>query len=165
MSKVTSSQTYQKGSWILHMLRGVVGTDNFWNGIRAYYKKYYNKNATTSDFRSAMEEASGMDLERFFEQWLYKGGALKYAGDWQYNSNKGLVEISIIQSQDDGSEFKMPLEVGIYFDGDIKPQFEQILVDERSNSFNIKVVNKPIKIVLDPNKWLLMESNFSEVNE
>ena len=40
MSKVTSIQTYQKGSWMLHMLRGVVGTDVFWKGIQSYYKKY-----------------------------------------------------------------------------------------------------------------------------
>lgn len=66
MGKVTSIQTYQKGSWILHMLRGVVGTDIFWKGIRAYYKKYKDSNATTEDFRREMEEASGQDLEAFF---------------------------------------------------------------------------------------------------
>jgi len=165
MGKVTSSHTYQKGSWILHMLRGVVGTDNFWNGIRAYYKKYYNKNATTSDFRLVMEETSGMDLEWFFQQWLYKGGALKYDGGWQYNSKKSLVEISIDQVQKDGYEFKMPLDIGIYFAGDNDPQFENVLVDKNENTFTIKVPAEPEKIVLDPNKWVLMESAFREVNK
>ncbi len=80
MAKVTSSQTYQKGSWVLHMLRGVVGTENFWKGIKSYYKKYQDSNATTGDFQREMEEASGMDLSVFFEQWLYKGGTLKYVG-------------------------------------------------------------------------------------
>jgi aminopeptidase N len=161
MSKVTSSQTYQKGSWVLHMLRGVVGTDVFWSGIRTYYKKYFNKNATTNDFRMVMEEASGMDLEWFFHQWLYQGGTLKYAGGWQYNREKGELVININQMQNDGSLFKMPLAVGIYFEGDIKPQIEQVLVDKSANTFNVKVANEPIKIVLDPNHWLLMESTFS----
>jgi aminopeptidase N len=161
MSKVTSSQTYQKGSWVLHMLRGVVGTDVFWSGIRTYYKKYFNKNATTNDFRMVMEEASGMDLEWFFHQWLYQGGTLKYAGGWQYNREKGELVININQMQNDGSLFKMPLAVGIYFEGDIKPQIEQVLVDKSSNTFNVKVANEPIKIVLDPNHWVLMESTFS----
>ena len=75
MEQVTSSQTYQKGSWILHMLRGVVGTENFWKGIRSYYGKYINNNATTADFRKEMEEASGLDLKDFFDQWLYNPGA------------------------------------------------------------------------------------------
>lgn len=160
MSKVTTSQTYQKGSWVLHMLRGVVGTDNFWKGIRAYYKKYFNKNATTNDFKLAMEEASGMDLDWFFQQWLYKGGTLKYAGGWNYDSKKGEVEIKIRQVQNDGSQFTMPLEVGIYFDGDAEHQLEKVLVDSQSKSFKIKVMSEPIKIILDPNNWLLMESTF-----
>ncbi|NJN41855.1 MAG: M1 family metallopeptidase [Flammeovirgaceae bacterium] len=65
MSKVTSSHTYQKGSWILHMLRGVMGTEAFWKGIQAYYTKYMNLNATTADFKREMEEASGLDLNTF----------------------------------------------------------------------------------------------------
>ncbi|MEQ8811643.1 MAG: M1 family metallopeptidase, partial [Imperialibacter sp.] len=84
MSKVTSSQTYQKGSWVLHMLRGVMGTDAFWKGIQSYYHKYQNLNATTVDFRREMEEASGLDLKQFFDQWLYQPGHLVYRGSWSY---------------------------------------------------------------------------------
>ena len=47
MKDVTSSQTYQKGSWVLHMLRGVLGTEIFWKGIRSYYSKFKDLNATT----------------------------------------------------------------------------------------------------------------------
>ncbi|HSR15165.1 MAG TPA: M1 family metallopeptidase, partial [Gemmatimonadales bacterium] len=57
MEDVTSSHTYQKGSWILHMLRGVVGSEAFQRGIRTYYQRHFNGNATTADFRRAMEEA------------------------------------------------------------------------------------------------------------
>ena len=111
-----------------------------------------------------MEETSGMDLEWFFQQWLYQGGTLKYDGEWQYNRKKGELEFDINQTQKDGNLFRMPLEVGIYFEGDIKPHFEKVLVDKVSHSFNIKVANEPVKVVLDPNHWVLMESAFSEVN-
>ncbi|MEI9921965.1 MAG: M1 family metallopeptidase [Bacteroidota bacterium] len=77
MGKVTSSHTYQKGALILHMLRGMMGDDNFWKGIRSYYAKYMNSNATTADFRREMEQASGMDLEKFFDQLLYKPGKVR----------------------------------------------------------------------------------------
>ncbi len=85
MRRVTSTQTYQKGAWTLHMLRGLIGDDAFWRGIRAYYAMYQDTNATTDDFRRAMEDASGQELSWFFLQWLYRGGGLIVEGDWQFD--------------------------------------------------------------------------------
>lgn len=160
MSKVTSIQTYQKGSWILHMLRGMVGTDVFWKGIQAYYKKYKDLNATTADFQREMEEASGLDLNGFFQQWLYSPGALKYKGSWEYDARKKEVKIRIDQVQTDGSFFKMPLEVGIYGAKDQKPELKKVQLNERSNVFSFPVAAEPQNIVLDPNFWVLMEADF-----
>lgn len=162
MAKVTSSHTYQKGSWVLHMLRGVVGTENFWKGIRSYYKKYQDLNATTKDFEREMEEASGMDLSLFFEQWLYKGGTLKYDGNWQYNKNKSHVKISLNQVQKDGSLFEMPIEVAIYFEGQDKPKIEVLQVNKKSNVFTIEIQAEPLNVVIDPNKWVLMDMEFGK---
>ena len=67
MNDVTTSQIYQKGSWTLHMLRGVVGTENFWKGIKIYYHKYRDSHATVADFRRVMEEVSGKDLIHLFQ--------------------------------------------------------------------------------------------------
>lgn len=162
MSKVTSIQTYQKGSWILHMLRGMVGTDVFWKGIQAYYKKYKDVNATTQDFQREMEEASGLDLTDFFQQWLYKPGALKYKGTWEYDSSKKEVTIRIDQVQTDGSFFKMPLEVGIYGPNDQKPEIKRVQLNEIANVFVFPVTAEPKNIVLDPNFWVLMEADFAK---
>lgn len=160
MGKVTTGQTYQKGSWILHMLRGVIGTDNFWKGIQSYYHKYQDANATTDDFRREMEKASGRDLSGFFQQWLYKGGSLKYAGSWQFDSAKSQITIKLDQIQSDGSFFKMPLEVGIYIADKNAPQIEVLQVNEKSNVFIIKVDSEPENVLLDPNTWVLMEAEF-----
>ena len=162
MKDVTSVQTYQKGSWVLHMLRGVIGTDNFWSGIRSYYKKYYNLNATTDDFRREMEEASGKDLSEFFQQWLYKPGTLKYTGHWQYEGKEKQVRITLVQTQKDASIFKMPLELGLYFNGQSQPTMERVEATEKSNVFTIKVGAEPVNIVLDPNNWVLMEAEFQK---
>ncbi len=159
MEKVVSSQTYQKGSWTLHMLRGVMGTENFWKGTRAYYAKYQNLNASTADFRREMEEASGLDLGQFFEQWLDKPGALVYEGDWKYDAKNQEVKITLNQVQKDGSLFKMPVEVALYFK-DGKSQIESLTVNERINEFILKVDSEPQQIVLDPNNWVLMEASF-----
>jgi aminopeptidase N len=159
MSKVTSIQTYQKGSWILHMLRGVLGTDIFWKGIQAYYKKYKDLNATTEDFQREMEEASGLDLTDFFKQWLYKPGALKYKGTWEYDSRKKEVIIRIDQVQTDGSFFKMPMEVGIYGSNNQNPDIKRVQLDSTSNVLTFSVAMEPENIVLDPNSWVLMEAD------
>lgn len=161
MKDVTSSQTYQKGSWILHMLRGVVGTDVFWKGIQVYYKKYKDLNATTADFKRVMEEVSGRDLTIFFEQWLYKPGTLNLKGNWKYNKRKGEVTVEFNQVQKDGSVFEMPLEIELDF-GNNKKQLEVIQLKGTSNSFQIKVVSEPKSIIVDPNLWVLKTLDFKQ---
>lgn len=165
MKDVTTSQTYQKGSWILHMLRGVVGTENFWKGIRTYYEEYRDKNATTADFRRHMEEASGMDLSDFFEQWLYKPGALKLKGAWRYEGSESRVVISLEQVQKDGSLFRMPIEIAVHYRGQTVPVIEKVRIDKHANTFAIDVKEAPEKIVLDPNRWVLMDAEFGELRE
>ena len=161
MKDVTSSQTYQKGSWILHMLRGLVGTDIFWKGIQTYYKKYKNLNTTTDDFKRIMEEVSGRSLNVFFNQWLYKPGVLKIEGNWTYNKQTKEVIINLNQVQSDGSTFEMPIEIGIDFRNK-QQQIELVKIKEKWNNFKIKVDNEPKSVILDPNYWVLMNIDFKK---
>lgn len=158
MKNVTSSQTYQKGSWILHMLRGFLGNEVFWEGIKVYYNKYRDLNATTSDFKNIMEDVSNKDLNLFFDQWLYNPGIFKLKGNWKYN-NKNQIIINIKQIQNDGSLFKMPIEVGIIYDDNVD-HLEIIEVSKKSNSFIINVKKEPKNVILDPNYWILMNKDF-----
>lgn len=162
MTKVVSSHTYQKGSWILHMLRGVVGTENFWKGIRAYYAKYQNLSASTADFQREMEEVSGIYLEQFFEQWLYKSGTLIYEGNWEYDAKMKEIKIILNQVQNDGSLFKMPMEIAVNFK-DGKVLTKTLMMDKEQNEFSLKVDSAPVEIILDPNNWILMDANFKKV--
>jgi aminopeptidase N len=161
MRRVTSGATYQKGSWILHMLRNRMGDEAFWEGIRAYYARYMNANATTAEFRTVMEEASGLDLELYFEQWLYNGGNPRIEGWWTYDPDAQAVRIEINQTQTAGPTFDLPLEVGIHFDGATLPtMIETLSVDERFHRFVIPVDNRPTNVTLDPNVKTLFESEF-----
>lgn len=162
MKDVTTSQIYQKGSWTLHMLRGVVGTENFWKGIRAYYRQYRDSHATVADFRRVMEEVSGKDLSGFFEQWLYKPGTLKYKGNWSYDANTKQVTIKLDQVQTDGSLFKMPVQIAVYYSGQTKPQMQTVQADAKSNVFSINVSGEPEKVILDPEMWVLMDADFTK---
>jgi aminopeptidase N len=62
---------YFKGAYVLHLLREEVGDQNFWNGLRYYSQKYFDKLVTTVDFQSAMQEIAGRDLDLFFNEWVY----------------------------------------------------------------------------------------------
>ncbi len=103
---------YQKGAWTLHMLRGQSGTEKFWEGIREYYRRYRDSNASTDDFRQVMEEISGADLGWFFRQWLYRAGSPVVEGGWRYNAAAKMIEIELAQTQP-GDAFRLPLEVGV----------------------------------------------------
>lgn len=154
MQQVTSSQTYQKGSWILHMLRGLIGEDAFWKGIRSYYSKYVNSNATTADFRREMEEASGMRLVDFFDQWLYKPGAMKLKGTWRFNSSKKEVTIELEQVQTDGNVFKMPIQVALR--SGKSTTIKTLQLTDRKNTFTLPAESVD-QVELDPNLWVLMQ--------
>ncbi|MCL4539201.1 MAG: M1 family metallopeptidase, partial [Bacteroidetes bacterium] len=66
--------TYMKGAWVLHGIRGVLGDDLFWKAVKLYVSTNRATNVETSDFRKAIEQVSGLNLEKYFEQWLYSPG-------------------------------------------------------------------------------------------
>jgi aminopeptidase N len=62
---------YDKGAYVLHLLREEMGERAFWAGIRRYTRLYFGKSVTTQEFQAAMEQASGKDLKDFFSKWVY----------------------------------------------------------------------------------------------
>jgi aminopeptidase N len=141
---------YQKGGWVLHVLRGVIGTEKFWQGIREYYRQYRDSNASTDDLRRVMEEASGRDLRWFFQQWLYRAGSPSVESTWRYDAASKKVELTIAQTQA-GEAFRLPMDVSV--DGKV----ERIDVTSKSQKFDLPAEKAPASVVLDPGTWVLME--------
>ena len=162
MTQVTSGQTYQKGAWILHMLRNLIGDEIFQEAIRNYYSRYMNSNATTDDFKHEMEVVSGLDLDMFFNQWLYQGGHIILDGSWKYDDKKKEIIIDIQQVQNDGYLFSFPIEFGIYEEGKVAPNVEQRSVTKRKSSYSIPADLKPNKVAIDPRIVLLANCSFNE---
>jgi len=144
---------YQKGAWVLHMLRNYVGEDNFRAGIRNYYKKYFNSNTNTEEFKIEMEKVSGIDLDKFFDQWLYKGGIIKLDVEWEYDEKSKNIEFDITQVQNDGYLFEMPLDIEIL--GDNNSKTSTIRLEKKSGKYLVYSENKPKEIKLDPYTKLL----------
>ncbi|MDT0606709.1 M1 family metallopeptidase [Croceitalea rosinachiae] len=150
--KVLSTNTYQKGGWVLHMLRHQLGDAIFWKGIRAYYKQYRNSNAMTDDFRKVMESVSGQDLKSFFQQWVFTKGYPEIKWDWAYK--KGKVVLNLEQTQDHHI-FSFPLEIETKVKGE--STISTVQVNTKKRTFEIDVKSSPDKVILDPNLWLLFE--------
>ena len=148
MAQVTSSMTYQKGSWVLHMLRQRMGDDRFWAGMRDYYARYRDGQASTADFRHAMERASGSDLSAFFDQWLYRGGIPKIEGSWHWDAGARQLQIELRQVQP-GAPFAFPLEVGLEFAG-AALRVERVEFIGAAAILTVAAAQAPIAVVLDP---------------
>ncbi len=142
-----NANSYEKGGWVLHMLRRKVGDDAFWKGIRAYYAKYQNSNANTDDLRAIMEQASGQNLQQFFKQWLFTTGHPQLNISWKYNADKQLVSISIEQKQEALYEFTLECLVG--------KNLQKITIKDKVTTVDVAVTEKPAGITFDPNVNLL----------
>jgi hypothetical protein len=70
-SRVFRALVYNKGASVLHMLRRLVGDEAFFAGLREFYAEHRYRKAGTDDLQRAMEKASGLRLERFFERWIF----------------------------------------------------------------------------------------------
>ena len=160
---LTYSLQYQKGAWVLHMLRNYIGEDNFRKGIRNYYKKYYNSTTTTNQFKTEMEVVSGMNLDTFFDQWLYKGGNMVLDGNWKFDEKKGRIEVNLNQVQNDGYLFEMPVELGISYNDKNLEKIQTVKLEKEKGRFYIASDSKPISIKIDPNTKLLAIWDFSEI--
>ncbi|MFC2097546.1 M1 family aminopeptidase [Bacteroidota bacterium] len=160
--RLLSTNSYQKGSWVLHMLRNYLGDDIFWTGIRKYYKKFMNKNVVSEDFQKVMEKVSGKDLSVYFYQWLYQPGQPEYKGNWSYDKDKKQLILKIDQVQESKLLFKMPVEFGIYTKGKTLPKIETLDVNKMNNEFIIEMEEAPENVVIDPNINLLMEADFNK---
>jgi aminopeptidase N len=151
---IPNAIVYQKGGWVLHVLRGEIGTEKFWTGIREYYRRYRDGSASTDDFRKVMEEVSGVDLGWFFRQWVYRAGSPVVEGGWRYDPAAKKVVIELAQKQG-GEPYRLPLEVRV------GRTIRRIEMTARGQRFDLAAEEAPSSVELDPNTWMLMDARFA----
>jgi aminopeptidase N len=151
-----NANTYQKGAWVLHMLRGLVGDTAFFDGIRRYYRRYEHGTATTEDFERVMAEASGRDLGWFFDQWVRSPGLPRFRVTSRYDAARGAAEIVIEQTQRvSWPTFRTPLTIELRSGGSAARR--TVEVDDRRETVRIPVATAPDVIRIDPDGWVLKE--------
>jgi len=159
--------SYQKGAWVLHMLRKVLGDDLFWKALRHYLKKHARESIETAQFKIAVEEATGRSLEGFFKQWLYGAGHPEIEAKWSYDDKNKLVALTLKQTQKvegDTPLFKMPYDVHL-LDEKGKPAVHSIRLEEAAQTFHLPSREKPKAVQLDPEEWVLKKVKWEKPKE
>lgn len=157
------NRSYAKGCVVLHMLRGIVGDSTFFDILRTYT---FDPNvaygvATTEDFQAIAESVSGLDLDYFFQQWIYGENYPRYSVVWSKHSLGGnLYNLSLKITQNVNSNpsyFMMPVQIKVNSaTGDTTIT---VFNDSQVQTFNVTVANEPTSISFDPGNWILKTLN------
>jgi len=123
---------YQKGGLVVNLLRYVLGEDLFWKSIRLYLSQHQGKNVETIDLIRSIEEATGRNLRRLFDEWVFHAGYPEFEVSYQWHEQKKMTEWVIEQKQTDGASLKVQ-------DGVITPVFHIPIVLELTQKNGEKV--------------------------
>ena len=155
-----NARSYAKGATVLHMLRGIVGKETFYNILRTYLDDAqlgYDV-ATTEDFQAVAEEVSGLDLDYFFREWIYGENYPVYDVIWGYSpkaENEYNVTVSVTQQLNSNPDyFTMPVE--LKFSG-IKDTLISIWNNSKSQQFEFVLDFEPEQLLFDPENWILKD--------
>ena len=152
LRNLLNANSYQKGGWVLHMLRHQI--------IRSYYETYKGKNADTKDFQAIAEKISGKDLGYFFKQWLYTGSIPHLNIEWSYDDAQKILSVTVEQTQNT-EPFIFPLDITIESSPG-KSQTQTLAIDKKMQTFTFQS-SKPSQIIADPLTSLLFEGKVKEL--
>ncbi len=100
LMKLLNANNYEKGAWVLHMLREQIGDEQFFKGLRIYYNAHRDANATTEDLRHALEQSSGKNLKEFFARWIYGAGHPRYQVRWGSTRGQSRLRLTVRRSSE-----------------------------------------------------------------
>lgn len=150
------SLVYRKGTWVLHMLRHIMGDEDFFDALRNYYHKYAYQTALTPHLQAEFEALYGESLDWFFQEWVYGTGRPTYTWSWHTDSTPGdnVLNLTIRQTQS-GSIFKMPLDVRV---SDLNGREQTFVVwnEQQEQLYQIPVGDFEVfNVEIDPDNWVL----------
>ncbi|MCF7826831.1 MAG: T9SS type A sorting domain-containing protein, partial [Candidatus Marinimicrobia bacterium] len=158
----STSMVYQKGAWVLHMLRHVVGDDIFFESLAAYRDEYQFRTASTEDFQAVVEEVWGQDLEWFFDQWIYGIGIPSYRWWWsageedEFGNSQVRVHIDQMQSSSHPT-YKMPIDLSFTDGANV---YTTVIWDSlRVQEFDLVLDFVPTSLTFDEENWILKSAN------
>jgi aminopeptidase N len=156
-----NANSYQKGGWVLHMLRRELGDSVFKKAVREYYATYAGKNADTKDLQKVFEKVSGKNLEQFFKQWLYTNENPRLEIKWKYDAKQKKVAITVTQLQP--TVFSFPVEIRLGNKRTSGQQLAKLNISKKTEIFTLPATEAVVGINIDPHTSLLAEISVTEL--
>jgi len=152
---------YNKGGWVLYMLRHQLGEDTFNGALKHYLEVNHGKNVVTADFVKAVEEATNADVDLFFNQWVYGAGAPKFDVSYAYDNSKHQVAVTVKQTQKVEGRvglFRVPTDVEIttLAGAHLYP----IVVSKQTETFFLPAGSEPLMVLFDKGGNILKRTEF-----
>lgn len=163
-----SSRHYPKGASVLYMLQHQVGRDNFRRAIKYYLEKYQFQTVETWDLQKAFIDATGINVDAFFDQWIHRGGEPKFLVTTQQNSTQSLTFQVNQNHKVDAvvNYFDVPIDFAIYFmDGTKVTKTARVSGPQTQVQFTNLPAGKEVAFCLfDEGSFVLKEAEFVKSN-
>ena len=157
---------YGKAGLVLQMLREQLGDDVFFHALQHYLEVNRLENVVTSDLIKAIEESTHVDVDRFFDEWIYGGGAPRFAVSTTYDAGAREVRLQVQQTQDVRGHvglFEMPVEVAVTTYAGTKGF--PITVTKADETFSFPADSEPLLVLFDKGDKILKSVEFRKSAE
>jgi aminopeptidase N len=168
---------YNKGAWVLHMLRHQLGEAAFKRALHAYISRYREREVITADLERTFEDVTGRSLAQFFQQWVYKGGYPAFEVNYAWDSEHNMAKVKIKQTQridDLTSCFVTPVDLAFTVPASDEAAKDDNTTETRTlemrvtvgedeqveQTFYVPLERQPVMVRFDPNGWLLKTLKF-----
>jgi len=152
---------YNKGGWVLMMLRHEIGEEAFYAGLKHYLETNRGKNAVTADLTRAIEEATHINVDQFFSQWVYGAGAPKFDVSYSYDDAKHKISLKVKQAQKlEGKVgiFRVPVDVEVATAAGAKTY--PVVVAKAEEAFELPADSAPLMVLFDKGGHVLKSAEF-----
>jgi aminopeptidase N len=157
------SHTYPKAAVVLHMLRFILGDDPFFRTLKYFLHKHEFEAVDTHDFMKAVKEATGHNMDWFFEQYIFSPGHPVFDVSYVWDEETGQVKLAVRQVQDTSKGvpiYKIPVIIGIHTsEGKV---LEKIWIEKKEQVFTLAADEKPLMVRFDSGNYLLKEWTFDK---
>jgi aminopeptidase N len=167
---VFDAHSYEKGAWMLHELRFILGDEVFFEATRLFLERHALGNVDTHDYMEVLEEKSGLTLEGYFEQFFFKAGHPEFevTYSWEHSTRLAEVRVKETQKTDDLTPiFSLPCEIVFYVPasstgGVASRRARRVQLRAPEETFHFQLEEKPTIVEFDPQERLLKKVKFEK---
>lgn len=155
--------SYPKGARVLHMLRFELGDEMFWRALQRYVSLNQHRAVETADLRIAVEESTGVGMNWFFDQWVYRGGHPEFQVEWNWDegTRTATVQVKQLQKVDDTTPlFRTSAE--IEFASASSTTSRRVHIQKAEETFHFQLEARPDRVCFDPQDWILKTLKFDK---